>query len=736
MLSLLIACTGLLAAAPEPEPADARAAYRAAVASAGRDADAQVKLALWCEAHGLQAERFKHLALALLADPAHAAARGLMGLVADAGKWRKPEAVAARVQADADLTAALAEYNGRRAKASNTAEAQWKLALWCEGKGLKAEATAHLAAVVRLDPKRDAAWRRLGYKKQKDGRWATDAQVSAARAEAEVQHQADVHWRPRLERWKKQLCDPNLRVDAESALAGVTDPRAVPSVARVFGRGDASDQSRAVQVLGQVEGPTASKFLVLLSLSGKSEAVRGAATQTLRLRDPREVVPLLLAFLRAPIKYEVRPMRGPGSPGTLFVEGERFNVRRRYGSGITRLVQPGDQWVRDANGLPVLFRDFGAQTSVVHAPNLDPLSLIPIEVGDRAATAGPGGAPHPVALPGPGGPGMSIVSPGPNAIDPLNPAIFGPFAATAAYLNLTNQLGPIDLSDPLTQSFFHDYELASAGLLGSSGDPIRNFVVTRQLGVRIPIGQMMVDAERQLEDDVAVLAGYNAAVRSANERPEQVLQDVTGLPARSRDDWLAFWGEQAGYSYETTTKGPTIIQDVPLESQAIPIQPTDQLVSFQGFSCFGAGTSVHTLTGVRAIESLRAGDRVLTRDGRTGALDYRPILAVHHNPPTATLRVDLGGEPVITTGIHRFWKVGHGWIMARELTPGDAIRTIAGMAKVVSIGAERVQPVFNLDVDRDHDFFVGMHGAMVHDNSVVQPTADPFDAPAAVASTR
>ena len=45
----------------------------AAKAKAGQTADAQVKLALWCEAHGLTAERTRHLALAILSDPTNAA---------------------------------------------------------------------------------------------------------------------------------------------------------------------------------------------------------------------------------------------------------------------------------------------------------------------------------------------------------------------------------------------------------------------------------------------------------------------------------------------------------------------------------------------------------------------------------------------------------------------------------------------------------------------------------------
>ena len=35
-------------------------------------------------------------------------------------------------------------------------------------------------------------------------------------------------------------------------------------------------------------------------------------------------------MLRKPFKYQVRPVGGPGSPGELFVEGERFNIQRLY----------------------------------------------------------------------------------------------------------------------------------------------------------------------------------------------------------------------------------------------------------------------------------------------------------------------------------------------------------------------------------------------------------------------
>ena len=81
MIGALILGCGLLTALPSdvdsppnPSPTDLKT-YEAAAAHIKRDPDAHVKLALWCERHGLKAEGLKHLALAVLIQPDHAAAR-------------------------------------------------------------------------------------------------------------------------------------------------------------------------------------------------------------------------------------------------------------------------------------------------------------------------------------------------------------------------------------------------------------------------------------------------------------------------------------------------------------------------------------------------------------------------------------------------------------------------------------------------------------------------------------
>ncbi len=200
-MTLALLCVSLIATAPMGDPTppnDITQTYQEARAKAGRSPEEQVRLALWCESHGLSAQRLNHLTLAVLADPKNLTARGLMGLILHEGRWQRPEVIADKAKADP----VLAEYQSKRLKAAYTADAQYLLGLWCDEHGLKEQAKAHLTAVIRLDPKREIAWKKLGYKKH-EGRWATDAQLAAERADAEAQKAADRKWKPLLEKYKR-----------------------------------------------------------------------------------------------------------------------------------------------------------------------------------------------------------------------------------------------------------------------------------------------------------------------------------------------------------------------------------------------------------------------------------------------------------------------------------------------------------------------------------------------------
>ena len=65
--------------------------------------------------------------------------------------------------------------------------------------------------------------------------------------------------------------------------------------------------------------------------------------------------------------------------------------------------------------------------------------------------------------------------------------------------------------------------------------------------------------------------------------------------------------------------------------------------------------------------------------------------------------------------------------MTRDLKRGDFVRVLGGAAEVRSVIESGIEPVFNLRISQAESFLVGLEGALVHDNSVVQPVRRPFD---------
>jgi hypothetical protein len=263
---------------------------------------------------------------------------------------------------------AIAKYNALKEKAQSTPAAQWRLGAWCEEHGLSDLAYVHFAEVARLDPKRDAAWKKLGFKKV-GGRWTTDEQI----AQEHDQKKADKEWAPRLKKLHKDIHGTNGAKKREMALisvADISDARAILPVYREFGGGGQIDQVILVQFLGQVDKPLSSKILAMLAVYGKTPDVRRRATETLRGRSAEDFLDLLVGLMIDPYKYEVKPVAGPGSPGVLFVEGEKFNISRFYAPpaapNITR--QPGDIVSYDPSGMPLINRPVGITRSTRGVP--------------------------------------------------------------------------------------------------------------------------------------------------------------------------------------------------------------------------------------------------------------------------------------------------------------------------------------------------------------------------------
>ncbi len=641
---LRIMLLGLAASSFNPQTDDGaiaadRRVYEAARAKAGQQPAALVKLSLWCEAHGLYSERGKLLLEAISIESGNAAARGLLGLISYRGEWLSPENVQAIQASEPERVKKLELYHARRAEVEaslrsrkldaagrrNVAVAHEKLGAWCEQQGLKDEAIAHFSTAVQYDPSLDAPWKRLGYIKHHGG-WMTRAQIVAADQEAAAQRKADRHWEALLRKWKADLGEKKRRSAAEDSLASVTDPRAVGSIMRVFGMGNPADQSRAVAMLTRIDGPGASKELVRLAVFGDSAETRERAVGSLKKREPRDYVGLLIALFQTPVQYKVQPIQGPGSQGCLLVAAPRFTLLRRYETPPA--FELGDTfrgaiW-RDSDGMPMV------------AQGIDFDALRWMKPADRWA---------------------KVV----------------------------------------------EVKLRTQQLL-------------MEANVKAEATQQRIIA------DVNSIEQFNFQSAKLNERVLPVLCETAGAPASNidQDGLNRWWYDRLGYSFEPPQKVQLVEED-----------PFPQIPPPTLYTCFAAGTPVRTMEGLRPIEEIRPGDMALSQDVTTGRLNYCPVLLVHHNPPSKTLRIMLSGDEVLVASIyHRFWRTGRGWAQARDLKRGDVLRTLGATARVISVEPGSVEPLFNLDVAGTRSFFAGTASVLVHDNTLPPARQALFDEPA------
>lgn len=137
-----------------------------------------------------------------------------------------------------------------------------------------------------------------------------------------------------------------------------------------------------------------------------------------------------------------------------------------------------------------------------------------------------------------------------------------------------------------------------------------------------------------------------------------------------------------------------------------------------GRSCFVAGTPVATPGGLRPIESIHAGDSVLSRDEATGALVVRRAIRAFVTPNASIVEVRIQEQPdgILCTSGHPFYSVDRGWVEASALRPGEPVFSAAGgpIHVVATRRLGETQTVYNFEVEGTHTYFVGTSLAWVH----------------------
>lgn len=248
--------------------------------------------------------------------------------------------------------------------------------------------------------------------------------------------------------------------------------------------------------------------------------------------------------------------------------------------------------------------------------------------------------------------------------------------------------------------------------------------VYRHRGGSAPLASMlaMMEANATARELEGAAQRQNEATARLNDRIGWVLKTATGvdLPAQP-DEWWGWWNDQNEVFVEGS-KSLYVVQQSRTVSVAAPT-PSGGGGGGGRMDCLAAGTPVWTALGEVAIEKVRVGDLVLSRDIETGELAYKPVLRTTVRPASPLVKIHAGNEVFETSGGHLFWVSGEGWRKSRQLETGMVLHTAAGPARVTHVDKGAHAQTYNLVVADFNTYFVGQQKLLSHDNTVRQPTS-------------
>lgn len=133
-------------------------------------------------------------------------------------------------------------------------------------------------------------------------------------------------------------------------------------------------------------------------------------------------------------------------------------------------------------------------------------------------------------------------------------------------------------------------------------------------------------------------------------------------------------------------------------------------------NCFAAGTLVHTDKGKVPIEKIKVGDKVLSKDEKTGKIEYKPVVYTFDKLTEELYTIKAGNKKIVTTDNHPFWIKGKGWKTSNQLKIGDQL--VTDQNKIVPIDDIIVEKknatVYNFTVEDFHTYFVTDLGIWTH----------------------
>ena len=243
-------------------------------------------------------------------------------------------------------------------------------------------------------------------------------------------------------------------------------------------------------------------------------------------------------------------------------------------------------------------------------------------------------------------------------------------------------------------------ELAGGELPDAPVDPAT--WVNIRLRMPKPTGDFL---EITLLRPVEWLAEHLAQTTALDDEYPQTLAEAreTGSAARLRGITSVIPAEDSG--------GPSLGGIAPVTAHSTPKNPWIFL-------------TLHELEAVGPAEIVEVGPCPELEPG-----EGRLVTGTFSHASGEVLDIVVAGltEPIGCTGAHPFWSDDrHAFIPARDLVPGETVRIESGtLRQITRITPRRGPPVpvFNLEVDAEHVYYVSVDGVLVH-NACPKPGED------------
>ena len=166
----------------------------------------------------------------------------------------------------------------------------------------------------------------------------------------------------------------------------------------------------------------------------------------------------------------------------------------------------------------------------------------------------------------------------------------------------------------------------------------------------------------------------------------------------------------------------------PNRGPATPLAPLPAPLGPGGSSggCFISGTLVNTTSGFKSIETIEIGDIVLSWNEHTLSTEPRRVVGVMKAIRRDVVKIlTKSDELIIASSNHKFYVKGKRWVKAIDMSLSDILIDKKSkevlIKKIDKTNLSKEEMVYNIEVEKLHNYFVGKAGILTHNRGIKDP---------------